>query len=76
MPSFAVWREKRAGHLVTAGAREAPNPAPLENLLLAGDWLDLLRPANLESATMNGHAAADIAIARLGPYGKRDQPRV
>jgi len=72
MPDCAIWREKRAGHVVS----EAPAiPADHGALLLAGDWLAPSRPPTLEAAAASGHAAAAIAIARIPSHAVPEQLR-
>jgi hypothetical protein len=72
LPPFATWREKRAGHLLTASAQPPMPPLP-PRLLLAGDWLDACEPASLESAARSGHRAAEAVLALVGPYPARRQ---
>ena len=64
LPAYAIWREKRAGHV----PQDAPLPPPAlpPRLLLAGDWLDATRPATLEAAAHHGHRAAEEALLLLG----------
>lgn len=46
---------------------------PLENLFLAGDWIQTGLPATIESAVISGRAAADAVTARIEgpPAGRR-----
>ena len=64
LPEWAIWREKRAGHVPTAAPLPRPSLPP--RLLLAGDWLDATRAGTLETAAASGHAAAARAMALLG----------
>lgn len=58
VPVYGFWREKHAGHVL---GPSRPLPALPTRLLLAGDWLDASKPASLERAVANGHAAAERA---------------
>lgn len=61
---WAIWREKRAGHLPLNKKLPAPDLPP--RCLLAGDWLDATRPGTMEAAARAGHKAARQALALLG----------
>ncbi|MFZ4541112.1 MAG: FAD-dependent oxidoreductase [Rickettsiales bacterium] len=72
MPEYAIWREKRAGHLLTPHPRLDIAHLP-PRILLAGDWLEAHAPSSLESAAANGHRAARAAIALIPKSGLRYQ---
>lgn len=71
MGEWAIWREKRAGHVPLKHKLPAPDLPP--RCLLAGDWLDATRPATLNSAARSGHQAARAALALLGKKAPREQ---
>lgn len=71
MPTFAVRREKWAGHGVQTKRLTIPPLPP--RLLLAGDWLDATQPATLENAARHGHNAAAQAMALLPPRPRHRQ---
>lgn len=64
MPEYAIWREKRAGHVPQADKCPAPKLPP--RCLLAGDWLDARQAGTLEGAARSGHRAASKALALIG----------
>lgn len=64
MESYALWREKRAGHVPLR--QKMPKPALPARCFLAGDWLDATQPGTLEGAARNGHKAARQALALIG----------
>lgn len=72
MPAFAIWREKRAGHVLNE-TRAMDITALPPRVLLAGDWLNLHDPASLEAAAASGHSAADAALAMLPRARSREQ---
>lgn len=71
VPEWAIWREKRAGHI------PGDTPLPAHTLpprcVLAGDWLNSTRPATLEAAAASGHAASDAALELLGKFPQPSQ---
>lgn len=64
MPEYAIWREKRAGHVPQK--KKMPAPALPPRCFLAGDWLDATRAGTLEGAARAGHRAASQALALIG----------
>ena len=64
MGEWAIWREKRAGHVPQKTKCAAP--ALPERCFLAGDWLDATQPGTLEGAARAGHKAARQALALIG----------
>lgn len=55
-----VIREKQATFSLAPGQPARPGTrTPIENLLLAGDWIDTGMPGTIESAVISGHMAAD-----------------
>jgi uncharacterized protein with NAD-binding domain and iron-sulfur cluster len=63
-----VVREHRATFSLAPGSPPRPgNETPLSGFYLAGDWTDTGLPGTIESAVRSGHAAADLAIARVRP---------
>jgi squalene-associated FAD-dependent desaturase len=58
-----VVRERRATFSLAPGQPERPGAiAPVEGLLLAGDWTETGLPATIEGAVLSGHRAAKLAI--------------
>ncbi len=64
MGAWAIWREKRAGHVPQK--TKCPSPALPARCFLAGDWLDATQPGTLEGAARAGHKAARQALALIG----------
>lgn len=64
MPEYALWREKRAGHV--PGNTKLPAPDLPPRCFLAGDWLDATQAGTLEAAARSGHRAALKALALMG----------
>lgn len=64
MEHWAIWREKRAGHVPLK--QKLATPALPARCFLAGDWLDATQPGTLEGAARAGHRAARQALALIG----------
>lgn len=60
---WAIWREKRAGHVPLTKKLAKPELPP--RCFLAGDWLDATQPGTLEGAARAGHKAARQALALM-----------
>lgn len=71
MPEYAIWREKRAGHVPQPGKCPAHTLPP--RCLLAGDWLDATQAGTLEGAARSGHRAASKALTLLGKKAAQTQ---
>lgn len=57
-----VWEKQATPSPTPANWRRRPPVAtPLENLFLAGDWVDAGLPATIEAACRSGHRAASLA---------------
>lgn len=72
MPDYAIWREKRAGHVLTPDRTVTLDGLP-PRVLVAGDWLSSHAPATLNAAAKSGHDAADAALALLPRKRSREQ---
>lgn len=68
---YAIWREKRAGHVPLK--RKLPAPQLPTRCFLAGDWLDATQPGTLEGAARAGHRAARQALALIGKKAAPEQ---
>ncbi len=75
--AFPGFHQKPSRASVTWEKRATPSPTPafwrarpgaetaLENLFLAGDWVNVGLPPTIESACRSGHRAASLALAYL-----------
>lgn len=63
-----VIKEKRATLSITPGvdALRPTTTGAIENLYLAGDWVQTHWPATMEGATRSGYAAAGAVLEKLG----------
>jgi squalene-associated FAD-dependent desaturase len=67
LPSWRIIKERRAtfAALPEEAARRPPTATKWANLLLAGDYVKTGLPGTIEGAVRSGHAAAEMALARL-----------
>lgn len=68
LPSWRIIKERRATFAATPeeNARRPTTETKWPNLLLAGDYVQTGLPATIEGAILSGHAAARVAMERLG----------